>query len=246
VPYLNCAPFVRHWEVGEAVEALDCTPRELGRLAAQGAIVAGPLSLVDFFRLEDRFEPLGHFGIAVRGRAHSALLFSRRPIRQLADCRVGVTEETATTGCLLRLILERRYQLSGITYESGTDHEADALLLIGDEALRYRARNTQYPFEIDVAFEWWLWEHRPFVFALWAIRRDASDERKRALTRTLARSLSLSLGEIPAIADEAAGRIGLPAAELRGYLESFVYRLGPDERAGVERFRALVDEHNLL
>ena len=137
--------------------------------------------MVEYFRLEQTFGRLGRFGIAVRGRGHRALLFSRKPIRALDGALIGVTEETSTTICLLRLLLERRYRISPQAYERGQPQEADAVLLIGDEALRFRQTNRQYPFEIDVAFEWWLWQHLPFVFAVWAIRKDASETLKRQL-----------------------------------------------------------------
>ena len=57
-------------------------PRQFGQAAEQGTVDAGPMSLMDFLRLQNRFERVGHLGIAVRGRSGSALLFSRVPVRQ--------------------------------------------------------------------------------------------------------------------------------------------------------------------
>jgi len=225
---------------------VDCVPRELGRRAAAGELTAGLLPLADYLKLEGTFERLGHFGIAVRGRAHSVLLFSRRPIRQLDGATITVTHETSTSALLLRLILEGRYRLSPAEYRRGVGYEGDALLLIGDEALRFRQTNAQYPFEVDVAFEWWLWQHLPFVFAVWAIRKDADAKEKRQIEAGLARSLSMNVKELAAIAQEHAQALGAPAEELRAYLESFVYRLGPEEETGIRKFKELADEHHLL
>ena len=231
--------------MGERFELVDCVPRALGERAAKGEILAGPLPLVEFFRLEDRFERLGPFGIAVRGQARSALLFSRVPIRQLDGARIAVTEETATTVRLLQALLQRRYNLTA-SYERSRDPEAEALLLIGDEALRFRHTNTQYPFEIDLGFEWWLWQHLPFVFAVWAIRNDASAQEKRAIELALTKSLGMNQHQLEPIAQEYASTLDIPAPDLQMYLSSFIYRLGPMEEEAIGRFRALLDASHLL
>ena len=207
---------------------------------------AGLLPLADFLRLQDRFERVGPFGIAVRGRARSVLLFSRRPIRQLDGATIAVTEETSTSVLLLRLLLEQRYHVAPAAYQPGRVAEADAQLLIGDEALRVQQANTQYPYEIDVAFEWWLWQHLPFVFAVWAIRKDAAAPDKKALELALSGALGGNLRRLDAIAREASPSLGVPAEELQAYLGSFIYRLSQPEEDGIRRFQELVHEFHLL
>ena len=80
--YLNCAPFYwdcEHW----GVPLIPCVPRELGQLAARGEVDAGPMAVVDWFGMENEFEPVGPYGIASDGAVLSVLLFSRRPIEML-------------------------------------------------------------------------------------------------------------------------------------------------------------------
>ena len=246
VPYLNSAPFYRGLSLGDRHALTDCVPRELGERAARGELDAGLLPLADLFRLHGRFERLGPFGIAVRGRARSVMLFARRPIRQLDGAVVAVTEETSTTAVLLRLMLEIRYHVVPSAYARGRNPDADALLLIGDEALRFQQDNRQYPFEIDVAFEWWLWQHLPFVFAVWAIRKDAASEEKKRLELALSGALGRNAGQLEAIAQEHAADFGLPAEELQRYLAAFIYRLSKPEEEAIQQFKRLVDEHRVL
>jgi len=263
VPYLNSAPFFRGLPLDERYELSDCPPRTLGAKAAAGEIVAGPLPLMDYLRLQGTFERLGHIGIAVRGRARSALLFSRKPISQLDGSTIAVTDETSTTLNLLRLLLEKRYHICPAAYdrrlhpekrrtlapkstERRQEPEADALLLIGDEAIRFKRVNNQYPFETDVAFEWWLWQHLPFVFAVWAIRKDAEPQEKKRMEAALMQSLAANLRQLDRLAEESAAAFGLPAEELREYLSNFIYRLGPSEEEGMARFQVLLHDHRLL
>jgi chorismate dehydratase len=227
-------------------------------------VAAGLLPLADFFRLEETFERLGHFGLAVHGRVRSVMLFSCKPIRQLDGATIAITPETSTSAVLLRLILEKRYGIIPASYEDRHQKErrrgsivpvakerrryaeADALLLIGDDALQFRQANTQYPYEIDLAFEWWLWQHLPCVFAVWSIRKDAPAQKKKRVQAALAQSLSVNLGQLGAIAQDYAKTMDIPQEELQAYLEGFHYRFGPGEEAGIKRFQELANEHHLL
>ena len=246
LPYLNSVPFFRGLALEEGHELTECVPRQLGMQARAGSVDAGLLSVVDYLQLQDRFERLGHFGIAVRGQAHSVFLFSRKPIRQLEGATITVTEETSTTACLLRLILEQRYEVLPAAYQRGHHTDADALLLIGDEALRFRQANRWYPFEIDVAFEWWLWQHVPFVFAVWAIRRDLEVREKKVLEVSLARTLADNLAHLDALGATYAATYEMPAEAVRTYLANFIYRLGHAEEDGIRRFQELLNAHHLL
>ena len=263
VSYLNSAPFFHALRLNERCEVTDGTPRELGLRAASGELDAGLLPLVDYFRLAERFERLGPFGIAVRGRARSALLFSRKPIRQLEGAVIAVTEDTSTTLQLLRLLLETRYKILPAAYERRLhaekrsqnvpapherrqESEADALLLIGDEALRFKQANAQYPFEIDLGFEWWLWQHLPFVFAVWAVRADAPAQEHKELELAVSRALGGNLNHLDAIAQEHAPRLNLAPEVLQDYLSGFIYRLSQPEEEGIAQFKKLLHEHHLL
>lgn len=225
--------------LGKGFELADGFPRETGRLAAEGRIAAGLVPVADYFRLQDRFERVGPFGIAVRGRAHSVFLFARRPIRQLDGASIALTTESSSSVNLLRLLLAQRYGIAP-TYVQGHDPDADAMLLIGDEALRFRRANTTYPFETDIAFEWWLWQHLPFAFAVWIVRKDAAADVKKALEQGLSRSLGINLKNLQAIAQAQAPKFGVAEADIHTYLANFIYRLSRPEEEGIARFQELL------
>lgn len=246
IPYLNCAPFFTGFPADEAWAWAELPPRQFGAQAAEGKIDAGPMSLVDFLRLQDRFERLSNLGIATSGRSGSAMLFSRVPIRLLDERVIAVTDESSTTALLLRLILEQRYRLTPKSYQRGAGQDADAVLLIGDEALKFRAANRLYPYETDLAFEWWLWQHLPFVFAVWAVRRDLDSDAKARFTKALFKTLALNAPRLGELGGERASVIGLPAAELKAYLEGFTYRFSDREEQAIQRFTQLAKEQHLL
>ncbi len=139
IPYANAAPFYALWaDAPFAVRNL--APRELGREAEAGGVDLGLMASADYLRLRDRFELLvPPLGLATRGPVQSVLMFSRRPAAALAGALVSVTPETSTSVRLLKLLLDVRRGLPAVRYLRGLEPaQADALLMIGDRAMRMR------------------------------------------------------------------------------------------------------------
>ena len=243
IPYLNTDPFFM-----EDSTTILLSPRQLGEAASRGDIDAGAMSVVDYFRLAERFEPLGNFGIAARGAAQSVLLFSRKPLTQLQGCAIDVTDETSTSGILLRLLLEQRHHVFPSSYHpaNGQAQDVEARMVIGDEALRMRTQDRWTPFRVDLGVEWWLWQLLPFVFAIWVVRKDAPDRAKQQLVRSLDDALNANLQQMQPIIQRRSAALGMPGADIEQYLKSIRYRLDDADRQGMQRFRELLEIHHLL
>jgi len=243
ISYLNSQPF--YPLLGEH-RLVAMPPRRLGELAERGEIDAGIMATADYLALADRYEPIGNLGIANWEEVRSIILFSRRPLEGLSGARVGVTEETSTSLQLLRLLLEVRQAVAPASYERGVREEADAYLVIGNEALKARfSRPSGFPFRYDLASEWWAWKKLPFVFALWVVKRSLPEQDKKEFLSLLERSFAKGMAEVDRIAAEFASDLG-SAEGLASYLRNFHYRLGPEEWRGLEEFRALATRHGLL
>jgi chorismate dehydratase len=239
IPYLNVEPFYHRFSA-TGYELIDLPPRELGEEAARGRIACGPMSAVDYFRLEKDFEPLGPFGISTAGPSYSVLLFSRKPVPELHGGTIAVTGETSTSIRLLMMLLSERFEIRPAVYRRGTDGEADAYLWIGDEALR-RGSRTDFPVVLDLSQAWWEWQGLPFVFAVWAVRRSLPLEEKKVLAMRFEDAFYEGVKEIPAIARERSAQLGVSPEFLEQYLRNFRYRLGPDDREGLDTFRRMLD-----
>src|SRR6185295_11040486 len=170
IPYANAAPFYALWQDAPfAVRNL--VPRELGREAEAGTVDLGLMAAGDFLRLRDRFEMLGPMGVAARGPVQSVLLFSRRPAGALDRGLISVTPETSTSIRLLRLLLDVRRSLSSVRYVRGLEpRQADALLMIGDQAMQLRNNRPQgFTHTLDLGADWLDWTGLSFVYAVWAV-----------------------------------------------------------------------------
>ena len=246
IPYANAAPFYALWsDAPFAVRNL--VPRDLGREAEAGRVDLGLMASGDFLRLRPRFELLGRYGVATRGPVLSVLLFSKRPASALEGALISVTPETSTSIRLLRLLLDVRRALPGVRYVRGLEpSQADALLMIGDSAMRMRDRRPPgFTHTLDLGADWLEWTGLAFVYAVWAVRSELAPEVKTELRDFLEASLTAGLSSLPEVARQQT-EPGWACEETEAYLRRFHYRLGPDDLAGLERFDQLVSEHGLM
>ncbi len=233
IPYLNCEPFFAFLS---GYELHPLTPHMLGRAMAEGVLDAGPLALVDFLDLERSLIPLP-FGIATRDGAQSVLVFSHRPLDQLDGAVVGVTEETSTSVQLLKLLLALRYVITPRAWV-GPDDPCDAVLLIGDPAIRELKGERRWSRVTDLGSEWVSWTGLPCVFARWGVRRSVPDTERLALGRALDQALDHGLAALAEIAGKRRDT-GFTEAEVKAYLRAFTYRLGAEEEKAIAEFARL-------
>jgi chorismate dehydratase len=234
ISYLNVEPFFHAfpWPLTAALP-----PRALGDAVAESRVDAGPLPLADCIRLEAQLAILP-FGIVCPERAQSVLLFSSRPMAELSGHRIAVTGETATSVRMLRILLAFRDEVPPpVLVPLG--ERADAVLLIGDTALRARGAAWPHPLCFDLGEEWVRWTGLPAVFAAWGVRAEVPAAERAALGDALEASLQIGLRALPAIARRRRD-VGLAEADVVRYLEGFNYRLGPAEDKSMAEFRRLL------
>ncbi|MBI4219974.1 MAG: menaquinone biosynthesis protein [Chloroflexi bacterium] len=234
MPYLNSDVF--YWSLPEdSCELRPLVPRAMAWAMEQGEIDAGPLPVVEWFRMEDRLAPIGNFCVATESAAVSILFFARRRAEELSGARIAVTEHTSTSVQLLRVLLAEGWQVEPAGYVL-PEEPADALLLIGDPALRSRHGIEGYPYVYDLGAEW----HRhteglPFVFAHWVARRAADVQAVSRFETALERSITDGLQNVKEIARR--NGAGLPAGEAEAYVRGFTYRMGTRQYEAMAAFR---------
>ena len=249
IPYLNSVPFYARFQKNR-FKILPVAPRRMGVLSEQGEIDAGPFSLIDYFRQEERLELMG-WCIATRDQVKSVMLFSKEGWADLNGKKIGITEDTATSVKLLQVLLEKKYAVRAQfeRLHSGVNDYCsyDAVLLIGDEALR-RNKLGLDGFELvyDLAREWYDWQKLPFVFAVWAVKKSLRDDIKNELKGILASSIERSEENIISAAGLHGRSVGLTEDETQEYLSGFNYRLGERERQAMDVFRQLVLQVELV
>ncbi len=245
IPYLNSVPFYANFEK-QQFRILPVAPRRMGMLSKDGYIDAGPFSLMDYFDQQDQLELMG-WCIATRDQVKSVMLFSNEGWLGLDKKTIGITEDTATSVKLLKVLLEKKYGVHA-TFErmhGGVNDYSkyDAVLLIGDEALRRNKTGlTGFELVYDLAKEWYDWQKLPFVFAVWAMKKSIPDSLKNELRNILSNSVAASEEQLATLGEMHGKEIRLTPDETHEYLAGFNYRLGEREREAMMKFRELVSE----
>ena len=247
IPWINCYPIygaIDRGVVSVPAELVSGTASELNDLLATGALQVSVVSAVEYARNAAAYHLLPDLAITCDGPVHSVVLFSKRPIEDLSGCTVLLSASSRTSVLLLELLCRHRW---GITPEfataraeapdlsslAGLPHEA--VLVIGDAALHLSTRAV-YPYRADLGQEWKAWTGLPFVFAVWAARRDAVASTVGVVHQRLLESRAWGLTHLDQLAAAAASNTGVSEAVCRAYLGDLDYALSYRHLAGLTDF----------
>ena len=173
-------------------------------------------------------------------RTGSSLLYSTRPITDLAGAHIGVTGEAATALRLLQVLLRVKYQVQVAAY-GPLQAAHDAFLLIGNQALRQRRGTPGFPYTYDLGAEWHAWTGLPFVFARWMVRKDTAAKDKALLEETLYVGLEDGVEALYQVAEPREDLLMLPR-HIVTYIQGFRYYIGKSEQQAIDQFQRYLQQ----
>ncbi len=172
IPNLECEAFYYDME-RRGIELVNLEPGAVTGALERGEIDAGPVPLVDTWRMGDSAVPVYGFCVASVARAATSILHSREPIEALGGSgtsavagRIALGASDAASVALLRVLLAQKHNAGPATFVDEQE-EHDALLLTGNPSLRRRRGIRGYPYRYDLGEEWQAWTNLPFVFSRW-------------------------------------------------------------------------------
>lgn len=254
IDYLNCVP-VYDWLLGQmardglpSIETVAGTPAQMNQALLAGEIDISNVSSVAFGEHANEWLLIPRLSVAAHGAVESVLLFSwQDDWRALDGSSLALTDHSATSVALVRLLAERRYGIQPcyVTQPPDLDTmlaEHDAALLIGDIALRegYLRRaiaGRGQPHVFDLATEWQAWTGLPFCFSVWAARAERAEAIAASEVAPLLHdSRARGIADLDRLAREAAARLNLPVEVCARYLRLLDYDLGPSDLDGLRHF----------
>lgn len=251
IQFLNCLPLydglVRSGALLD-VELHKDTPDALNDQLLAGRLDIGPISLVPALNHLDELTVLPDLAVGADGAVLSVVLVSRVALADLDGRLVALGSTSRTSVALARLLLEQREGVSPRYETMPPDlgamlREADAAVLIGDEALRatFEAGRGGLAGLVvhDLARLWWEWTGLPMVFAVWAARRDYAT-RHPGLVKDVQRAFHASLTESLERLDDVAARAArwevFDPATLARYFRTLDFSLGARQLEGAAEF----------
>jgi len=244
VNYLNTKPLIHELDtLAPGCELLLDVPSRLADLLAEGRLDVALIPAIEYFRAGS-YTIVPDIAIASRGPVLSVTLFSRVPWPAVR--RVALDEGSRTSAALCQILLRKRHgvQPEVVTLpldRAAEDVDADAVLLIGDRAMRACLPGFAHAF--DLGQEWHDWTGLPFVYAFWAVREGVG---LGPATEALHEAKRRGCAHIGPIAHREAPGLGLDAGFCRRYLQSIIhFDLGPREQAGLHHYYMLACELGL-
>lgn len=200
---------------------------------ADGRADAAMIPVADFFTY-DNLAMIDGIGICADGDVRSVLLKCNRPLKEVRTVACDVASRTSNA--LAAILLDRHLHASVEMLPAGEARRADACVVIGDRALKGAASPGG---DFDLAGLWKEMTGLPFVFAVWAYRRDHPHAERLARIALAARDAGVhaaaELGELHA------RRLGIDVRACREYLTQVIhYHVGPREVEAMDLFRALL------
>jgi len=244
VNYLNTKPLIYDLELlAASAELVLDVPSRLADLLGAGLLDVALIPVIEYFR-GSRYTIVPDISIASRGPVLSVTLFSRQTWPGIR--RVALDEGSRTSSVLAQILMGKRHGIQPEIVslpldQSAEEADADAVLLIGDRAMR--ACLPGFAHAYDLGQEWHDWTGLPFVYAVWAVREGAD---LGGVLGALQEARRRGCGRVGSIAHREAPRLGLDAGFCRRYLANIIhFDLGPREQAGLHHYYMLACELGL-
>lgn len=235
VQYLNAKPLIHGYDGPVVFDH----PSGLARDLAAGAL---DVALVPIFEALDHPRYLLADGVAIAsdGPVFSVFLAHRGPLAEVRS--IALDPASLTSIHLLQVLLAEYHGLRPELLEfSAFPAAADAVLLIGNQAIDFRERDLGTLQILDLGEEWQRCTGLPFVYAPWLLRADLPDAPAVAAElRALKQCGTAHIAEIVRADSHQ------PALSERYLTEHIRFELGPREKAGIEKFRTLLTRHGFI
>ncbi|QQE72759.1 menaquinone biosynthesis protein [Brevibacillus composti] len=254
--YTNTLPVYFHFDQSrfeDRIAFLRQVPAQLNEAMARGDIDVGPISSFSYAEHASEYLALADLSVSAKGRVGSIFLFSKKPIEELDGARIALTNTSATSVNLLKIILHKFYghQVSYVTQApvlSEMMQESDGALLIGDDAIM--AIRQRVPYMIyDLGELWHRFTGYSMTFALWAVRKAVLAEHAELLGEVhasfLASKKMYQRNPEPLI-DYVHMHYGGEKADWRQYFRGLQHSFDDEQRAGLEYFYRCAAEQGLL
>ncbi|WP_456437667.1 menaquinone biosynthetic enzyme MqnA/MqnD family protein [Desulfurobacterium sp.] len=250
IEYINVLP-VYFGFIDSAVpfdyQFTEAVPSALNEFLREGKIDVSPISSYEFITNSERYLLFPDLSISSFGRVKSVLFFSKLPIHQLHRKDVWLTKSSMTSRALIEYLLKNRYGVEPNYYyysmkEGNLPKSATAVLAIGDDAFKL-LKDKNYRFIYDLGEEWHNIYDLPFVFAVWAVRRDTAQNHPLSVKKIFEKfieSKSYGLAHLEKIAKRYAKKVGLTEDECMEYFKCLNYDLTNLHKKAINKFANLL------
>ncbi|WP_334071585.1 menaquinone biosynthesis protein [Paenibacillus sp. A14] len=256
IKYTNVWPVFHYFEaksLSHQVTMVTDVPSALNRRMLSGSLDLSPVSSFAFGYGAEDLVLLPDLSVSSDGPVNSILLFSRKPPEEIRNGVIALTNTSATSNNLLKIIMEKAFEGKPTYWESEPVldtmmERSDAALLIGDHAIQASWRDHGY-IVTDLGEVWKQWTGYGMTFAVWAVQRAFAEAQPGFLSEVLGvfeASKRRSLKDLTPLVDKARDEIGGSAEYWEHYFRNLCYDFSERRRKGLALYFSYAYEMGLL
>lgn len=247
IQFINCFPLfygLIEKKFLLEVDLIKGNPTDLNRMLMENILDLAPIPSIAYARNYKDYILMPDISISADGEVKSIYLFSKLPIEDLDGKKIALSNISATSVALLRIIMAKKYRSFPDYFTSAPElgamlMEAEAALLIGDDALRAKYNQDKRLYVYDLGQEWKDYCNLPMVFAVWAIRKEYAEKNREQIKNirdTFTDSIRFSLDNIQACAHKAAQWEEFGDDYLVDYFRSLRFDFDERKREGLLKY----------
>jgi predicted solute-binding protein len=244
VDYINTLPLVAGLQpkFKQSHEFIFNVPSVLNGMLNRGEIDLGLVSCAEFLD-SSSYDLFSNFGIVAHGAILSVNLYIKSHIRALHNARVALTDHSATSISLLKVLCHHYWKVTPLfepLNRANSFDQYEGFLLIGDEALGQQsiAGFTR----IDLAQAWYYATGLPFVFAVFAVRKEVEKHHASELKEfheKLQESYAWAQSNPQNLLSLAEKKCGLSSSIIKDYYQCCHHQIRAQELEALYKFAAL-------
>lgn len=201
-------------------------PSVLNHKLNTGKIEVSPISAAYYALNRRDLILLPDLSISCFGPVMSVILASNYEIDALEDKTIIFSQESASAASFMKMILSQkklspRYQVGDVSDPDAVKDKSDAVLVIGDTAL-VNPWEQYFKYKFDLGSLWHEMTGLPFVFAVWAVRREFASkhpEKVRQIYDVLLSSKEQGYKNLEKIVEAGSRKLDIDPERVRRYYD---------------------------
>ncbi|MFS1512345.1 menaquinone biosynthesis protein [Chengkuizengella sp. SCS-71B] len=256
INYTNIWPILYHFpkkKFENQIQFVTEVPTKLNKALSEGKLDMAPISSFAYAETFRKYVLFPDLSVSSFGKVNSILLFHKKPLEQIVHGKIALPTTSATSVNLLKIIIHKFYK-GEPQYFHSTPHldqmmkEADAALLIGDDAIQAKWANSHYNVT-DLGELWTSLTNSWMTFAVWAVRREIADFNPTMMQNifsSLKQSKELGISDQTEMIKEAQARIGGSKLFWIKYFSELSHDFGQLQKNGLKLYYQYAREMNLI
>ncbi|RCV65536.1 chorismate dehydratase [Methanophagales archaeon] len=238
----NYLPYYQFEQNG--LKVIEALPKQLAEMFERGELDFAPVP--SFYYIKNRAKLKSYeFCVASKDSVLSVIIVSNGKKLDGVNGSIAVTNQTVTSLNLLKIILREKGQKNSVVVlNEGKTSEllkrCNYALVIGDEAIKARMTHKVV---MDLGEEWHKLTGYPMVFGISVSRKEVD---MSEINSKVMESVEWGTSNVDLVVSEAEKKFGMPVEFLARYFRSLTFRLGAQEKKGLELFGEKCYEYGLL